>query len=141
MALACSGLRHLALCCLQTNILPNWLVTSTQQCIPVHHKMSGYGGMISDILTVCGVLINIPFSSTDTILQSTIHLLCLKQWLMCMVIWTFTYMNRNACDQNKLMLKIFIPYLQLLIMSISFVSMTCISHWQICFSKGLVSRS
>jgi len=53
MVLTYSGLRHLALCCLQTNILPHWLVTSTLQCIPLHHKMSSYGEMISDILTVC----------------------------------------------------------------------------------------
>jgi len=33
-------------------VLPHWLVTSTLQCIPLHQKMSGYGGMISDILTV-----------------------------------------------------------------------------------------
>jgi hypothetical protein len=66
MVLAYPGLMHFALCCLQTNILPDWFVTSTMQCFPLHHKMPGYGGMISDILTVCGFLINIPFSSTDT---------------------------------------------------------------------------
>jgi len=76
MVLTYSGLRHLALCCLQTNILLNWLVTNTLQCIPLHHKMSGYGGMISDILTVCGFLISLPLSSIEMILQSTIHLLC-----------------------------------------------------------------
>ena len=62
----------LALCC----ILPKWLVTSTLQCIPLHHKMSAYGGMISDILTVRGFLISLPFSSTEMTLQSTIILLC-----------------------------------------------------------------
>jgi len=41
-----------ALCCFQINVLPHWLVTSTLHCMPFHHKMSGYGGMISDILTV-----------------------------------------------------------------------------------------
>jgi len=76
MVLTYSGLRHLALCCLQTNILLNWLVTSTLQCIPLHHKMSGYGGMISDILTVYGFLISFSFSSTEMILKGTIHLLC-----------------------------------------------------------------
>jgi hypothetical protein len=28
------------------------VVISNLQCIPLRHKMSGYGGMISDILTV-----------------------------------------------------------------------------------------
>jgi len=42
-------------------------------------------------------------------------------------------MNTNVCDKKKLMLKICLSYLQLL-MNISFVSKTCISHWQICFS-------
>jgi hypothetical protein len=145
MILTYSGLRHLALCCLQTNIRPNWLVTSTLHCIPLHHKMSGYGGIISDILTVCWFLIILPFSSIETILHITINLLfwrifyCLKQWYMCMVICTFTNVNTNACDQRKLMLKICLSYLQLLIMKISFVSMTCISHCQICFSTGFVS--
>jgi len=45
---------------------------------------------------------------------------------MCTFICTFTNLDTNACDQKKLMLKIFLPYLQLLIMNISFVSMTCI---------------
>jgi len=53
MVLTFCGLRHLALCCLQTNVLPHWLVTSTLQCIPLHHTISAYGGMISDTLTVC----------------------------------------------------------------------------------------
>ena len=70
-----SGLRYLALC-LYTNILPNWLVTSTVQCIPLHHKMSGYGGMISDILMVCGFLRSLSFSSIEMMLQITINLLC-----------------------------------------------------------------
>jgi len=52
---------------------------------------------------------------------------------MCMFICTFTNLNTNACDQKKLMLKIFLSYLQLLIMNISFVSMTCISHCQTCW--------
>jgi hypothetical protein len=42
---------------------------------------------------------------------------------MCMSICTFTNLNTNACDQKKLMLKIFLPYLQLLIENISFVSL------------------
>jgi len=49
-------------------------------------------------------------------------------------------MNTNACDQKKLILKIYLSYLRLLIMNISLVSMTCISHWQICFSKAFFSR-
>ena len=52
MVLTHSGLRHLALYCLQTNVLPHWLVASTLQCIPLQHKMSGCEGIISDILTV-----------------------------------------------------------------------------------------
>jgi len=43
-----------------------------------------------------------------------------------MIICTFTNMNTNACDPKKLMLKICLSYLQLLILNISFVSMTCI---------------
>ena len=93
---------------------------SALQRIPLHHEMSGYEVMISDILRVCLFLISLPFSSID----------------MCMVICTFTYLNTNACDQNKLMLMIVLSYLELLITNISFVSMTCISHCQICFSKG-----
>jgi len=54
-----------------------------------------------------------------------------------MVICTFTNMNTNACDQKKLMLQICLSYLQSLIMNISFVSLTCISHWHICFRNGL----
>jgi len=46
----------------------------------------------------------------------------------------------NASDQKNSMLKICLSYLQLLIMSISFVSMTCISHCQICCNKGVFSR-
>jgi hypothetical protein len=53
---------------------------------------------------------------------------------MCMSVGTFTDMNTNACDQKKLMLKICVFYYQFL------VSMTCISHCQICFSKGFFSR-
>jgi hypothetical protein len=145
MVLTYCVLRHLALCCLQTNVPSQWLVTSTLNRIPLHHKMSGYGGMISDILTVCWFLISLPFSSIEKILQSTVHLLrwwivkCLKSDML-MVICTFTNMNANTWHQKKLMLKICPSYLQLLIMNISFVSMTCISHCQICFSKGFFSR-
>jgi len=144
MVLTYCGLRHLTLCCLQTNVLPHWLVTSTLQCIPLQHTMPAYGGMINDILAICWFLISLPFSRTEMILQSTIHLLCWwniqfsKQWHMCMVVCTFTNMNTNACDQKKLMLKICLSYLQLLIMDISFVSMRCVSHWQICFSKAFL---
>ena len=44
--------RDLTLCCLLTNVMPNCLVTCTLQGISLHHAMSAYGGMISDILTV-----------------------------------------------------------------------------------------
>jgi hypothetical protein len=55
---------------------------------------------------------------------------------MCMVICAFTNISTIACDEKKLLLKIFLSYLKLLIMNISFLSMTCITHCQICFSKG-----
>jgi len=48
----------------------------TLQCIPLHHKMCGCGGMISYILTVCWFLITLPLRGVEIILQSTIHLLC-----------------------------------------------------------------
>ena len=51
----------------------------------------------------------------------------------------FINLNTNDCDQMKLMLKIVLSYLQLLVMNISFVSMICISHSHICFSKGCFS--
>jgi hypothetical protein len=70
-----SWLGHLTLCCLQKNILPNGLVTSTLQCILLHREMSGCGGMISDILMVCGFLISLSFSSIEMILQRTIFCL------------------------------------------------------------------
>jgi len=69
------------------------------------------------------------------------NFLMFKAGPICTVIYTFTNMNTNACDQKKLMLKICLSYLQILIMNIKFVSMTCISHCQICFSKGFFSRS
>jgi len=52
MVLTYCGLSHLALCCLQTSVQLHWLVTSSLRCIPLHRKMSGYEGIISDILTV-----------------------------------------------------------------------------------------
>jgi hypothetical protein len=58
MVLTYCGLRHLALCCLQTNVLPHWLVSSTLQCIPLHHKTSGFEGMVIDLLTV--LISNMP---------------------------------------------------------------------------------
>jgi hypothetical protein len=39
-----------------------------------------------------------------------------------------TNLNTHTCDQNKFMSNIFLSYLQLLIMNISFVSLTCVSH-------------
>jgi hypothetical protein len=51
-------------------------------------------------------------------------------------IFTFMNLNTNDCDQKNLLLKIFLSYLYLLIMNISFVSVTCMTHCQICFSKG-----
>ena len=56
---------------------------------------------------------------------------------MCMVICTFTNLNTNACDQKKLILMIVLSYLKLLTINMSFVSITCISHCPICFSKRL----
>ena len=50
---AYSKLGRLARCYLKTIVLFRWLVTRTLQCIPMHHKVSSYGGMISDILTLC----------------------------------------------------------------------------------------
>jgi hypothetical protein len=41
-----SGLLHLELCCLQKNVLLNWLRNSTLHYIPLHHKMSGYEGLV-----------------------------------------------------------------------------------------------
>ena len=141
-------LRHHALCCQQTNELPDWLVTSTLWCIPFHHIMSDNEGIISDILTVYWFLISLPSSSTEIILQRTIHLLCWwivycsEQWLMCMFICTFTNLNTNACDQKELMFKIFLSHLQshlqLLILNINIVAMTCIAHSHIYVSvKGV----
>jgi hypothetical protein len=47
MVLTYSGFRHLTLSCLQTNVLPQWL-SSTLRRSPLHHKMTGYEGMIND---------------------------------------------------------------------------------------------
>ena len=69
-------LRNFTLCCLKTNVLPHWLVTSTLQCVPLLNKMSGYEGIISDILTIYWFLISLPFRSIEMVLQSTIHSLC-----------------------------------------------------------------
>jgi len=49
----------------------------------------------------------------------------------------YVYRSEHRCDQK--MFKIFLFYLHLLIMNITFVSMTCISHCQICFVKGSFS--
>ena len=144
MVLTYSGLRHLALCCLQTNVLPHWLVTNTVQCISLHHNTSGYEGIISDILTVL-ISDKPPFqqhwNDTSTHNPFTVLMNCL---MFKAVTYVYVYMhiynlNRNTCDQEKLMLKIFLTYLQLLIMNISFVSMICISYCQTCFSKGSFS--
>ena len=48
---------------------------------------------------------------------------------------TFTNLNTNACDQKKLMLRLFLSRLQLLILNIIFVSVICISEGHLCFSK------
>ena len=85
---------------------------SAQQCIPLHHEMSGYEGMISDILTVYLFLISLPCSSVEMIRASghnpfTVLMKCLMfTAVTCMVICTFTNLNTNACDQKKLMLMI-----------------------------------
>ena len=55
-----------------------WLVGNQYSAvyIPFHLKVSGYEGIISDILRVCWFLISLPFSSTEMLLECTIHLLC-----------------------------------------------------------------
>ena len=75
LVLTYSGLKHLVLYCLQTNVLPHLLVTSTLQCIPLHHKMSDYERIISDSLKVHCFLISLSLSCIEMILQLTIHLL------------------------------------------------------------------
>ena len=118
-----SELRHVALC-LQTKVLPHWLVTSTLKCMPIHHKMSGYEGIISDILTMCcWYLISLPFSSTEMILQHTIILLCwwimwcLKQWLMFVFICTSTnliqmplFKKRFSCPTSYSWISVLFPW-------------------------------
>jgi hypothetical protein len=52
-----------------------------------------------------------------------------------LVTWWFI-VNTNACHKRKFMVQISLSYLQLLIMNISFVPMTCFSQCQICFSNG-----
>jgi len=50
-------------------------------------------------------------------------------------VYMYTYKYEYRCVWSKeIDVKICLSYLQLLIMNISFVSMTCISHWQICIS-------
>ena len=51
LVLTYSGLGHLALCCLQTKVQPHLLVTSTLLCIPLRHKISGYEGIISVLIS------------------------------------------------------------------------------------------
>jgi hypothetical protein len=58
---------------------------------------------------------------------------------MCMFICTFTNLNTNACEQKGLIFKIFMSYLQLHIMNISFVAMTCIAHSHMYVSVRVVS--
>jgi hypothetical protein len=144
MVLTYPGLRHLALCILQTNVLRYWLVTSTVQCIPLHHKMYGFEGMVSDIVTVCWFLISLPFINIQMLLQRDPFIVLMNCSMfkevidvyVCMYFYKYEYI---ACDQNKWMLNIFLSYLQLLIMNISFVSMTYISYCQVCFSKRCFS--
>jgi hypothetical protein len=75
MVVTYSELGHLALCCFQTTVLFHLLVTRTLLCIPMHHTVSAYGGMISDILKVCFFVISLHFSSFEMILQNAIDLL------------------------------------------------------------------
>jgi hypothetical protein len=95
--------------------------------------------MVSDILTLD--FCEASLSSTLKWYFNTLNLWywwivqCLKQWLMCMFTCAFTNLNTHTCDQNKLMSNIFLSYLQLHIMNISFVSLTCISHCKVCFSN------
>jgi hypothetical protein len=42
LVLACSGFEHLALCCLQTDVLRHWSRTNALEYISSHHEMSGY---------------------------------------------------------------------------------------------------
>jgi hypothetical protein len=120
------------------NVLRYWLVTSTVQCILLHHKTSGLEGMASDILTLL-ISVKPPFHqhwndiSTHSIYGiNGLFSVWNSDW--CVFICTFTNLNTHTCDQNKLMSNIFLFYL-LLLMNISFVSLTCISHCKVRFSK------
>jgi hypothetical protein len=114
-----SGFRHFAQCCLQRNILPYWLVTSDVQCIPLHHKKFCLEGMVTDILTLCWFLLSCPFIDVKMKFQRTPFVVLINcsmfKAVTCMFICTFTNMNTNACHKKKLMVKIFLSYLQLVI--------------------------
>jgi hypothetical protein len=77
------------------------------------------------------------WNNTSKHITFTVLMNCLMftECEMCMLICTFTNMNRNVCHQKKFMVKICLSYLQLLIMNISFISMICFSQCQICFSE------
>jgi hypothetical protein len=56
-----SGFGHLPLCCVQTNVLPRWLLTSTLQYIPLHCKMSGYEWINGDSRKVPSFLVLVSY--------------------------------------------------------------------------------
>ena len=66
-----------------------------------------------NILTMCWFLICLPFSSTEMILQCTIHLLCwwifecLKQWMLCMFICSFINLNTKCLWSKEINVKAF----------------------------------
>ena len=82
-------------------------------------------------------------TSTHNSFTVLMNFLSSKQWLMYMFICTFTNLNTNACDLKELMFKIFVSHLQshlqLLIMNINFVAVTCIAHSHIYVSVRGVS--
>ena len=112
----------LELCCLQIIVFPYWLITvfnhwgSTGSLLytPLHFKMSGYEGIFSEILTTYWFL---PLSSTGTIHQHTVCLLCwwivycsnsswFVYWYVHLQIWI-----QMPGIKRKWMLKIFLSYL------------------------------
>jgi len=101
MELTYCGVRHLTLCCLQTNVLPHWLASSILQCVPLYHKKSGNEGINSDIETVYWFLISLPFSSIEMVLQNTIHLFCWRI-VQCLIsdrfVWFYVKKGHLKCS-------------------------------------------
>jgi hypothetical protein len=75
-----------------------WRSTGSVQYTPLHHKMSGYEGIINDIMKVCWFLIGLPLSSIEMMLHQTIHLLC--WWIICL--------NSDSCAYFYVHLQIWI---------------------------------